>query len=65
MPASFQRCGPLRDMSFFGKTQERRGALLVSIRTGQESYPDTGESGETYDVEQLCYGKMRINRKST
>jgi hypothetical protein len=65
MPASSQPYGPLHDRSFFRKTREPRGGLLVSIRTSRESYPDTGESGETYDAEQLCYDNARINRKST
>jgi hypothetical protein len=52
-------------VSFFRKIQEPRGAAPVSSRTGQESYPDTGESGETYEVEQLCYDKARFSRKST
>jgi hypothetical protein len=29
--------------------------LVPSIRAGREPYPDTGESGETYDVE--CLGR--------
>ena len=41
------------------------GELLGSISTGQESHPDTGESGETYDVEQLSYDKARISLTST
>jgi len=53
-------------MSFLRKTQKSMsGELLASISTGQESYPDTGESGETYDVEQLSYGKARISLTST
>jgi hypothetical protein len=35
-------------------------ALLLSITVPQESYPDTGESGETYDLEQSYCLETRI-----
>jgi hypothetical protein len=40
-------------------------ALLLSIRVPQESYPDTGESGETYDLEQSYCLETRIMGSSS
>src|SRR5690242_14544506 len=40
-------------------------AQLPSITATQESYPDTGESGETYDLEQLYCVKTRIVGRSS
>jgi hypothetical protein len=39
--------------------------LLVSITVPQESYPDTGESGETYDLEQSYRLETKIMASSS